>query len=113
LSKRSIGFAVLTGVLFLIFMREVRGDFVSIRSAAFGAFRQYMKEVRVDQGLFKGPFLDLTNDKYFVFNWYYKPNDGSDTVRVSVYVPPYFYGFRTEVGGKGVEKIANTGGLQK
>jgi hypothetical protein len=93
-------------------MREVRGDFVSIRSAAFGEFHQYMKEVRVDPSLFKGPFLDLSNEKTFIFNWYYKP-EGSDTVRVSVYVPPYFYGFRTEVGGSGVEKIANTSGSQK
>ena len=111
--NKSFGIAVLAGILFVLLLREVRGDFVSIRSAAFGEFRQYMKEVRVDPALFKGPFLDLSNEKLFVFNWYYKPNEGSDTVRVSVYVPPYFYGFRSEVGGRGVEKIANTNGSRK
>ena len=110
MSKKKIGVVILVSILFLTLMREVRGDFVSIRAAAFGEFRQYMKEVRVDPSLFKGPFLDLSNEKYFIFNWYYKPAEGSDTVTVSVFVPPYLYGFRSVVGGSGVDKIANTNG---
>lgn len=108
MSKNIFAVIVVTVVGFYLIVRELRGDFVSLRAAAFGEFHDYLRDGKVEPALFQGPFLDLSSEKYFIFNWYHVPKESSDTVRVTVYVPPYFYGFRAEVGGSGIEKVVNT-----
>jgi hypothetical protein len=81
--------------------KEVRGDFVSIRSVAFDEFHIFLKEQGVSPTLFNGPFLDISNEKYLVFNWYHTSPEKADTVSVTIHVPVYFSSFRADVGGNG------------
>ena len=96
-----IGFVL---ALYPVVLNEIRGDFFSLRQAAGGAFLDYMDQLRVDPTLFSGPYLDLASEKYVVFAWKYTNNQ--DSVIVRVFVPPYFYGFRTRIGAtEGIQRL--------
>jgi len=100
-NKKTIGFLMVALVFFSWISNEIRGNFVSIRSVAFDEFHYFLEQQGIAPTLFKGPYLDLTNQKYFVFNWYHISPSGTDTVSVTVHVPVYFSSLRSDVGGNG------------